>query len=147
MLSSSLILLCLATCVAATMSAATATAVQTQVLAPASVTRLSGQATEVRADVWEVTMGEAVAAFVLANGPAKITSYNFLQLRGAKVDSALVSRRAVEAPSGQVQEKHDLADIFDVTSLGRSKALAKPNKQVPLAAAALAPRGWRAIPS
>ena len=27
-------------------------------------------------------MGESVAAFVLGNGPAKVTSYNFLQLRG-----------------------------------------------------------------
>ena len=56
---------------------------QRPLLAPASITRLSGQASEVRPDVWEVSMGEAVPAFVLANGPAKITNYNFLKIKGA----------------------------------------------------------------
>ena len=48
---------------------------QRPLLAPASITRLSGQASEVRPDVWEVSMGEAVPAFVLANGPAKTTRH------------------------------------------------------------------------
>ena len=41
------------------MSGPIAGAMQTQVLAPDAVTRLGGQATEVRTDVWELTMGVA----------------------------------------------------------------------------------------
>ena len=48
------------------------------VLAPASVSRLSGQATEVRPGVWEVSMGEAVSAWVLATGPEAVTNYKLL---------------------------------------------------------------------
>ena len=102
------------------MSGPIAGAMQTQVLAPDAVTRLGGQATEVRTDVWEVTMGASVAAFVMANGPAKITSYNFLLVRGPKIDDTLVTRRATDASGSCAQEKHDLSDIFDATSLGCS---------------------------
>ena len=49
------------------MSGPIAGAMQTQVLAPDAVTRLGGQATEVRTDVWEVTMGASVAAFVISD--------------------------------------------------------------------------------
>ena len=41
-------------------------------------------------------MGESVAAFVLGNGPAKVTSYNFLQLRGGlspRIFEKALSRR------------------------------------------------------
>ena len=76
-------------------------------------------------------MGEAVPAFVLANGPAKITNYNFLKIKGATIDTALVVHRPVEGdlPPSHSQQKHDLADIYDVTPLGCSTAKARPNKQ------------------
>ena len=61
-----------------------------KVLAPERVTRLAGQATEVRPNSWEISMGDAVPAFTLANGPASVTCYNFLKLRGAKVEEALM---------------------------------------------------------
>ena len=51
------------------MAAPLAVGGEKQILAPASITRLSGQAREVRPDMWEVSMGDAVPAFVLANGP------------------------------------------------------------------------------
>ena len=112
------------------MAAPLAVGGEKQILAPASITRLSGQAREVRPDMWEVSMGDAVPAFVLANGPPKITNYNFLKMRGANVNTTLVSRRPVEPDSSQSQQqKHDLADIYDVTPLGRSTAQARPNKQ------------------
>ena len=63
------------------MADSAAAAKEPQIIAPASVTRFSGQAMELRTNVWEITMGDAVPAFVLANGPARITNYNFLQLR------------------------------------------------------------------
>ena len=69
------------------MSGPIAGAMQTQVLAPDAVTRLGGQATEVRTDVWEVTMGASVAAFVMANGPARLAmaraALRLLQLHAA----------------------------------------------------------------
>ena len=112
------------------MAAPLAVGGEKQILAPASITRLSGQAREVRPDVWEVSMGDAVPAFVLANGPPKITNYNFLKMWGANVNTTLVSRRPVESGSSQSQQqKHDLADIYDVTPYGHSVAKAKPQKQ------------------
>ena len=36
----------------------------------------------------------------------------------------------MEASTSQLQEKHDLADIFDLTELGCSTAEVKPKKQV-----------------
>ena len=101
-----------------------------EVLAPASVSRLSGQAIELRPGLWEVAMGDAVPAFVMSNGPGAMTNYNFAKVRGATFDSALVTRRPIQASTSQLQEKHDLADIFDVTELGRSTAKVKPSKQV-----------------
>ena len=86
-------------------------------------------------------MGDAVPAFVLANGPPKITNYNFLKMRGANVNTTLVSRRPVEPDSSQSQQqKHDLADIYDVTPHGRSVAKAKPQKQARAPAAPTAAR-------
>ena len=75
-------------------------------------------------------MGEAVSAWVLATGPEAVTNYNFLKLHGATMDSSLVTRRPIEASASQLQQKHDLADIFDVTDLGRSTAKVKPHRQV-----------------
>ena len=48
--------------------------------------------------MWEITMGDAVPAFVHANGPAKVVTYNFLLEKGAKVQSQLVTRRPARWP-------------------------------------------------
>ena len=53
-----------------------------EVLAPASVSRLSGQAIELRPGLWEVAMGDAVPAFVMSNGPGAMTNYNLAKVRG-----------------------------------------------------------------
>ena len=64
------------------MAAPAAAAALPGVLAPESVTRLSGRAEEVRPGVWEITVGEAVDAWVSANGPAEVTNYNLVKLKG-----------------------------------------------------------------
>ena len=63
-------------------------------------------------------MGEAVPAFVLANGPAKITNYNFLKIKGATINTALVVHRPVEGdlPPSHSQQKHDLHGDAGTTS-------------------------------
>ena len=106
------------------------TAERRNLLAPESVTRLSTHVQELRADMWEITMGDAVPAFVHANGPAKVVTYNFLLEKGAKVQSQLVTRRPVDRSGSEFQDKHDLADLFDLTPLGKSCLKAQPNKQV-----------------
>ena len=73
-------------------------------------------------------MGDAVAAFLTANGPAQVTSYNYVQWRGAQIETALVVRRAKEASTSSLA-KHDLADIFDLTPLGQEQLAVKPGKQ------------------
>ena len=110
--------------------AAATSAERRNLLAPESVTRLSTHVQELRADMWEITMGDAVPAFVHANGPAKVVTYNFLLEKGAKVQSQLVTRRPVDRSGSEFQDKHDLADLFDLTPLGKSCLKAQPNKQV-----------------
>ena len=109
---------------------AAATTERQSLLAPESVTRLSTHVQEVRADMWEITMGDAVPAFVFANGPPKVVTYNFLLGTGATVESHLVTRRPVDRSRSEFQDKHDLADLFDLTPLGKSCLKAQPNKQV-----------------
>ena len=100
------------------------------ILAPTSITRLSGQATEIRTKVWEITMGSAVPAWLEANGPTHVTNYNFVQSAGFKSEAHLVTRRPTEASTSQLQAKHDLSDLYDLTELGRGLLKVKPNKQV-----------------
>lgn len=114
---------------AAAMADSSSATAEPRVLAPERVTRLAGQATEVRPNSWEISMGDAVPAFTLANGPASVTSYNFVQLRGALVETSLVTRRPVEQSTSEFQDKHDLGDLFDLTDLGRALLQANPNKQ------------------
>ena len=99
------------------------------ILAPTSITRLSGQATEIRTKVWEITMGSAVPAWLEANGPTHVTNYNFVQSAGFKYEAHLVTRRPTEASTSQLQAKHDLSDLYDLTELGRGLLKVKPNKQ------------------
>ena len=98
-------------------------------LAPDRFTRLSGQATELSSGVWEITIGDAVPAWLLANAPPSVSRYNFLQLWGCKIDSMLVVRRPAAASSSAVQQNHDLADLFEPMDVGRQLARAKPNKE------------------
>jgi hypothetical protein len=110
---------------------AAATSADTRnLLAPESVTRLRTHVQELRTNVWEITMGNAVPAFVHANGPAKVTNYNFLLVKGARLESQLVTRCPVDRSGSEFQDKHDLADLFDLTPLGKSWLKVKPNKQV-----------------
>ena len=119
------ILLC-----AGAMAAATS-AERPNLLAPESITRLSTHVQELRADMWEITMGDAVPAFVHANGPAKVVTYNFLLEKGAKVQSQLVTRRPVDCSGSEFQDKHDLADFFDLTGV-RSRGLPAHQKEAPV---------------
>ena len=112
------------------MAAPAAAAALPGVLAPETVTRLSGRAEEVRPGVWEITVGEAVDAWVSANGPAEVTSYNLVKFKGSKIDSKLAVRRPIVASTGQMaREHHDLADLFDLTEKGQAVAQLKPDKQ------------------
>ena len=111
--------------------AAATSAERRNLLAPESVTRLSTHVQELRADMWEITMGDAVPAFVHANGPAKVVTYNFLLEKGAKVQSQLVTRRPVDRSGSELQDKHDLADFFDLTGV-RSRGLPAHQKEAPV---------------
>ena len=80
------------------MAAPAAATTQSQpqpVQAPVAVSRLSGMAQEVSPGVWEITLGDAVPAWLHANAPSVVSSYNFLRQHGAAVDTTLVKRRPV----------------------------------------------------
>ena len=73
-------------------------------------------------------MGDAVPAFVHANGPAKVITYNFLLEKGAKVQSQLVTRRPVDR-SGSEFHKTSTTWLTSLTSPGSDPGVCRHTRR------------------